>query len=87
MSNKNNSGKLVAKLLGVAVAMFAFGASQLIFVGVVIHCVWFSKKKATAQVWEGAKGLEWEVPSPAPHHTWTTPPVVTAGMVAHAEEK
>jgi cytochrome c oxidase subunit 1 len=65
---------------------FAFGLSQLIFVGVVIHCVYFSKKRATAQVWEGAKGLEWTVPSPAPHHTFSTPPVVTSAMVAHAEE-
>jgi cytochrome c oxidase subunit I len=22
----------------------------------------------------GAEGLEWEVPSPAPHHTFETPP-------------
>ena len=25
---------------------------------------------------EGAQGLEWEVPSPAPYHTFDTPPVV-----------
>jgi cytochrome c oxidase subunit 1 len=66
---------------------FAFGASQLIFVGVVIHCVYFSKKKATAQVWEGARGLEWTVPSPAPHHTFTTPPKVTAAMLDYTEPK
>src|SRR3546814_2281099 len=33
--------------------------------------LWSSKRsgaKATNQVWEGAKGLEWTVPSPAPHH-------------------
>jgi cytochrome c oxidase subunit 1 len=28
------------------------------------------------QVWEGAEGLEWEIPSPAPYHTFETPPVV-----------
>ena len=33
-------------------------------------------KKATSQVWEGAHGLEWTVPSPAPHHTFSTPPDV-----------
>jgi cytochrome c oxidase subunit 1 len=31
-------------------------------------------KKATSQVWEGADGLEWTVPSPAPYHTFATPP-------------
>jgi cytochrome c oxidase subunit 1 len=27
-------------------------------------------------VWEGAEGLEWTVPSPAPYHTFATPPQV-----------
>ena len=26
--------------------------------------------KATRRVWEGAHGLEWELPSPAPYHSW-----------------
>jgi len=33
-------------------------------------------KKATPQVWEGARGLEWSVESPAPYHTFSTPPKV-----------
>jgi cytochrome c oxidase subunit 1 len=33
-------------------------------------------EKATAQVWDGAQGLEWEIPSPAPYHTFETPPQV-----------
>jgi cytochrome c oxidase subunit 1 len=33
-------------------------------------------KKATPQVWEGSRGLEWTVESPAPYHTFTTPPKV-----------
>ena len=61
---------------------FLFGATQLIFVGVIIHCVFFSKKKATDRVWEGAKGLEWTVPSPAPHHTFEIPPVVPDSELA-----
>ena len=32
--------------------------------------------KATAGVWEGSHGLEWQLPSPPPHHTWETPPEV-----------
>jgi len=62
---------------------FLFGASQLIFLGVLIHCAWFSKKKATDRVWEGAKGLEWTVPSPAPHHTFEMPPVIHDDELAH----
>jgi len=54
---------------------FAFGLSQLLFLYLVISSI-RGPKNATARVWEGAKGLEWEVPSPAPHHTFDTPPVV-----------
>jgi len=52
-----------------------FGFSQLIFVLVVVKCV-KGGKKAEAVVWEGAEGLEWQVPSPAPYHTFETPPEV-----------
>jgi cytochrome c oxidase subunit 1 len=43
---------------------------------VVIKCV-RGGEKATDQVWEGAHGLEWTLPSPPPFHTFTTPPEVT----------
>ena len=33
---------------------------------------------AAQQPWEGAEGLEWEVPSPAPFHTYETPPRLNA---------
>jgi cytochrome c oxidase subunit 1 len=33
-------------------------------------------EKATGQVWEGAEGLEWTLPSPAPYHSFATPPKV-----------
>ena len=62
---------------------FLFGATQIIFVAVLIHCIFFSKKKATDRVWEGAKGLEWTVPSPAPFHTFTIPPVINDDDLAH----
>ncbi len=64
---------------------FLFGASQLIFVGVIIHCVFFSKQRATSRVWEGARGLEWTLPSPAPYHSFTTPPVIDANSLAHGD--
>ncbi|HEY6611609.1 MAG TPA: hypothetical protein VIZ86_10790, partial [Pseudomonas sp.] len=31
---------------------------------------------AAAKPWDGAHGLEWTVPSPAPYHTFQTPPQV-----------
>jgi len=62
---------------------FLFGASQLIFLGVLIHCAFFSKKKAADRAWEGAKGLEWTVPSPAPYHTFEVPPVINDDELAH----
>jgi len=55
---------------------FAFGLSQLLLVVVVIQCV-RGGQKATDQVWEGAHGLEWTLPSPPPFHSFTTPPQVT----------
>jgi len=54
---------------------FLFGASQLLFLFVVIHTI-VAGKKAPAKPWEGAEGLEWEVASPAPYHTFTTPPKI-----------
>ncbi len=54
---------------------FVFGLSQLLFLWVIIKCV-RGGEKASDQVWEGAKGLEWTLPSPAPYHTFETPPVV-----------
>ena len=56
-----------------SIGAFGFGFSQLLFVYIVIKCV-RGGAPAPAKVWEGAHGLEWEVPSPAPYHTWDTPP-------------
>eukprot|EP01031_Cornospumella_fuschlensis_P014112 gene14112-17250_t len=35
-------------------------------------------EKAPQKPWEAAEGLEWEVPSPAPFHTFETPPKLDA---------
>ena len=61
-----------------SVGAFVYGFSQLIFAYVVYSCV-RAGQKATAEVWEGSEGLEWQVPSPAPYHTWDTPPDFKAG--------
>jgi cytochrome c oxidase subunit 1 len=65
---------------------FLFGASQLIFVAVIIHCVYKSRRQVPGRVWEGAKGLEWVLPSPPPYHSFTTPPAINRSTVAHADE-
>src|SRR5579859_4932462 len=52
---------------------FMFGLSQLIFLWNVISCI-RGGEKATAKVWDGAKGLEWTLPSPPPYHSFETPP-------------
>ncbi|MDA9608841.1 cbb3-type cytochrome c oxidase subunit I, partial [SAR86 cluster bacterium] len=57
----------------VSVGAFLFGLSQLLFLFIVIKCV-LNGKKATAEVWEGAKGFEWTVDSPPPYHTFSSPP-------------
>ena len=54
---------------------FIFGASQLIFLFIVLQTV-RGGAKATNEVWEGAEGLEWTLPSPAPYHTFEVAPLV-----------
>ncbi|MEA2080884.1 MAG: cytochrome c oxidase subunit I [Pseudomonadota bacterium] len=54
---------------------FAFGLAQIFFLYIVIKTI-KGGEQATDEVWEGAEGLEWEVPSPAPYHTFATAPEV-----------
>jgi cytochrome c oxidase subunit 1 len=58
-----------------SIGAFAFGLSQLLFLYIVFQAV-RSGSKASDTVWDGAKGLEWTLPSPPPYHTFSTPPVV-----------
>ena len=63
---------------------FAFGLAQVFF----IYIVWKTVRggeKATDQVWEGAKGLEWTVPSPAPYHTFEEFGPVDLDKMAHGK--
>ncbi len=57
------------------IGAFGFGLSQLLFVWMLVKCV-KGGQKASAKVWDEPQGLEWTVPSPAPHHTFDTPPKV-----------
>jgi cytochrome c oxidase subunit 1 len=58
-----------------SIGAFGFGFSQLIFAYIVFKCI-KGGEKATDEVWEGADGLEWTVASPAPYHTFETPPAI-----------
>ncbi len=58
-----------------SIGAFGFGFSQLILLAVVIKAI-KGGTKAAANPWEGAEGLEWSVPSPAPYHTFETAPQV-----------
>jgi cytochrome c oxidase subunit I len=56
---------------------FIFGASQLLFLYIVIDTVrGGTGEKVSDEVWEdaGKHSLEWTLPSPLPYHTWATPP-------------
>ena len=60
----------------ISVGGFAFGLSQLIFLALLIKACRHQGERVSSQVWDGAEGLEWEIPSPAPYHTFEVPPVV-----------
>ena len=55
---------------------FGFGLMQVYFILFVVIPSIKGGKPADAKPWEGAEGLEWTVPSPAPFHTFEEPPVI-----------
>jgi cytochrome c oxidase subunit I len=63
-----------------SVGAFGFGLTQVyFFLFIVLPCMQGKGEKAPQRPWNdpdgaGAEGLEWEVPSPAPWHTFETPP-------------
>jgi len=59
-----------------SIGAFGFGLSQLLFLYVVLKCI-HSGEKAPQKPWEGADSLEWtHLPTPAPYHSFETPPTV-----------
>jgi cytochrome c oxidase subunit 1 len=58
-----------------SIGAIGFGLSQLLFAYNVLQCVRKKGSAATDAVWDKPQGLEWTVPSPAPFHTFDTPPV------------
>jgi cytochrome c oxidase subunit 1 len=67
-----------------SVGAFGFGLMQVFFfVAIVLPVMMGKGKTAPQRPWNdpdgaGAEGLEWEVPSPAPFHTYETPPKLNA---------
>lgn len=59
------------------IGAFILGFAQLIFLYNVMATIFGKGKKADARVWEGSHGLEWTLESPAPYHSFTTPPVLS----------
>ncbi|MEX2125927.1 MAG: cytochrome c oxidase subunit I [Woeseia sp.] len=63
-----------------SIGAFGFGLAQLLFVYVVVTCIRGRGEPATSTVWDNPKGLEWTVPSPAPYHTFETPPKIPSAQ-------
>ena len=62
-----------------SVGAFFFGFAQVyFFLFVVLPAMRGKGQPAPQKPWDGAVGLEWEVPSPAPHHTFENPPKLDA---------
>ena len=58
-----------------SIGALGFGLSQVYFLFFVVMPAYRGQGvKAPMKPWDGAKGLEWTIPSPAPHHTFETPP-------------
>ena len=51
-----------------SIGAFIYGASQILFLYNVIAAITSGKKVTDDKVWDGAEGLGWTVPSPAPYH-------------------
>ncbi|AKH19291.1 cytochrome c oxidase subunit I [Sedimenticola thiotaurini] len=58
-----------------SVGAMIFGFSHLLLLYIVIKTI-RGGEPAKSRAWEGAEGLEWEVASPPPFHTWETPPLI-----------
>jgi len=61
------------------VGAFIFGIAQLFFLYNIIVCCFGKKPRGLpGRVWEGARGFEWTIPSPAPYHTFEVTPELTS---------
>ena len=59
-----------------SIGAFLFGFSQLIFLYNVVSTI-RGGARAEQKQWEGADSIDWtHIPTPAPYHTFETPPVL-----------
>jgi cytochrome c oxidase subunit 1 len=57
-----------------SIGAFISGAGTIVFI-YLLYEAFKAKRHAADNPWgPGATTLEWKVPSPAPFHTWETPP-------------
>jgi cytochrome c oxidase subunit I len=67
-----------------SISGLGFGVMQVYFLlFVVLPAYRGHGVKASDCPWDGAKGLEWTIPSPAPFHTFETPPQVDFDAPMH----
>jgi cytochrome c oxidase subunit 1 len=67
-----------------SIGAFISGAGTVVFV-YLLYEAFAAKRHAPDNPWgPGATTLEWQVPSPAPFHTWETPPHILGDEDAHA---
>ncbi|UOD29023.1 cytochrome c oxidase subunit I [Massilia violaceinigra] len=59
-----------------SVGALLFGLTQAYWLFAIVLPTVRGGEKAAARPWDGAEGLEWTVPSPAPFHTFETAPQV-----------
>jgi cytochrome c oxidase subunit 1 len=59
----------------VSIGAAGFGLSQLLFVYLLVRTL-RRGAAAPARPWDGAEGLEWTLPSPAPYHSFATAPAI-----------
>ena len=70
---------LLWQLLAMAAGSFGFGFALVPLYNVLCSVTGYGdqaklRERVGKKAWEGAHGLEWELPSPPPYHSWTTPP-------------
>ncbi len=59
-----------------SIGAMIYGSSQILFLFNVVRTIVAGKPTTEAKTWDGAEGLEWTVPTPAPYHTFSVPPQV-----------
>ena len=74
--SKNPTVDITTKLVVVSIAMFAFVFVVMVPLYNVIATIVAGKPTSDEKVWDGAEGLEWTVATPAPYHTFETPPAI-----------